>query len=263
MSLNKYKVAALVAGACLSALPAVSSQAVVITADMVPNATGPTPITAAQLTNAIADDTAAGTAGAPGPRLAGTVTYDLIIHFTASSAGGDGWASADAAVGLSTGSFYNASFVQPDPNDPQPEPDGRVANPATWAATPNRHYRADTFVTSPTATSGFGATTLLGAFLPQGASPTFSPQLTNVSWGPNPTSAVFNTGATRDVVIGRFTVTANAIGTFSIQVAGTSNNNTPFKLTGTIPIGNVPEPTSAALLAGGLGLIATRRRRQA
>jgi len=197
--------------------------------------------------NAVTDD----------PNLAGRVQNMMVVTIPATA----DWTNSKIRIQLTTGSIYNATNAVATENAP---------NAQFWTFPGARNGPFDTFVNS----KGTGATpdsnpsgaTILGSVNPDGSD------------GPLPASGLSTNGATLVAVswgdtvagesgtfsVGRFTLSANATGTFFGQTFDSTSGGvgTPFNGTITAGVMSIPEPTGLALGGiGAAGLLGWRRRR--
>jgi hypothetical protein len=165
------------------------------------------------------------------PVPAGAQSWDLVVTIT----GGDDWISGRLYSDSST--FYNHPFGA---NNGPP-------NSALFPAFPGLEF--DTYVRSPSGNPGDAL--ILGGSTPdgQGDTPTaiFSSSTVSVFWGD-----LVNTGD------GTFSVAritfSGAVPTFTGKLFSAQNN-----ING-IPMPQIPEPGTAALALGAMGLLLARRR---
>jgi hypothetical protein len=188
------------------------------------------------------------------PTLAGDIINDIKVTVPA----GEDYTNTSMFSSLTTGSLYNAPQLGA-PN----AANSKVPQTLFWGVFANTE--ADSFVSSP----NFAAPTILGGNTngrPSGDTAAGTDQFTNqvmgVAYGDT------NNDPPGTYTIARLTMTPTSTGTVSLTAFTTSGGTGTFftaPITGGVIGGTVgvPEPTSAVLLAGGLGLIATRRRRQA
>jgi len=183
-----------------------------------------------------------------------------ILNLMSVSVGGNDWTNSLIRIQLTAGTVYNATNAVGTESSP---------NAAIWTIPTLRNGPYDSFVNS----KGLGATpdanpqpaTILGTVNPDG-SPGPAPaiglstngaQLVSVQWG--------NTvgGETGDFSIARFTLSADAVGTFFGQSFDSSGAGQGVPFSGNIVGGvmTVPEPTAIALIGlVGFGAVTRRRR---
>jgi hypothetical protein len=196
--------------------------------------------------NAIGDD----------PQLAGRVLNLMNVNV-----GGNDWTNSSIRIQLASGTVYNATNAV-----------GTVSTPAGisafWTTPGFRNGPFDSFVNSKGTGTIPGDATVLGGVDPAGAPTpvgtevglaTANATLVAIQWG---NTVATDTGS---FSVGRFTLSANATGTFFGQSFDSLSGGVGTPFNGTIAAGVmtlVPEPTSLGLLglvAGGL----LRRRRTA
>jgi len=223
--MSKMKLLAAVAGVAL--VGSVSQAATVSVTQSVPSAA------------AIAND----------PTLAGDIVNDLVVTLAA----GEDWTNNSLRLDLTTGSIYNAAALgAPDAAN------SKTPQTLFWGLAPATQF--DTFVAAP---PNFNTPTILGGNTngtPAGdtATDTWTNTVIGVAYGDLQTNA-----GPASFTLGRFTLTPTSTGTFKTTVIVSGNQTFVSLPIVAGAIGAVPEPTSVALLAGGVGLVALRRRRQA
>lgn len=182
--------------------------------------------------------------------LANRVTNDFRVTVPT----GFDWSNSAIEIVLSAGGVYNAGNAAATESAP---------NSALWAIPTLRNGQFDSFVT----TKNFGSATILGSFQNGADKPPPAEGLTTadatairVSWGDT------IGGEDGTFTVGRFTLSANATGTFSGRTFASDNAGVGVPFSGTIVNGvlAVPEPSTAAvtLLAGASGLLSRRARRR-
>lgn len=193
-----------------------------------------------------------GTAASPGYTI-----FDLRVN---TGPGEDFTGAAIRAVPNAGYQFHQALFADDD-GDPN-TPDDRVQQSGSWANTPNRDFRIDTFVSTPNGSgTGFGTTSVLGRGVPAGppADIIFNANEVNIAYGDLSTTNNTNTGG---FVIARFVLKGadpqNAGGTVTGEYAIAGSAPVPFNIT--FGGGVIPEPASLGLLAG-FGALGLRRRK--
>jgi len=197
------------------------------------------------------------------PNLAGRVQNLMVVTIGAT----DDWTNSKIRIQLTTGTIYNATNAVATESSP---------NAQFWTFPGARNGPFDTFVNS----KGSGATpdanpagaTILGRVAPDGSDipPNSTPPLADglatnnatlatVSWG-NTTG-----GESGTFSVGRFTLSANATGTFFGQTLDSSSGGVGTPFNGNIVAGVmtiVPEPSGLALAGVGVAGVLGRRRRR-
>lgn len=182
-----------------------------------------------------------------------------ILNLMMVNVGGNDWTNSLIRIQLTTGTVYNAINAAGTEASP---------NAAIWTIPTLRNGPYDSFVNS----KGLGATpdtnpqpaTILGTVNSDG-SPGPTPaiglningaQLVSAQWG-NTTG-----GETGTFSVGRFTLSADATGTFFGQSFDSSGGGAGVSFSGNIVAGAmvVPEPTALGLLGIGLAGTVARRR---
>lgn len=170
--------------------------------------------------------------------LAGYVTQDLEV-----TTSGDDWTAAALLIELTSGSIYQDGLGNAD---------GTPPNPALFGLAPSLAF--DTYVG---VLGGLG-NTVAGGAADLGGNPAlqFDTAGLNVSW------ANTATGDTGTTTIGRFSLSSDASGTWSLGLISQDMGSAPpVVFSGAIAGGQlVPEPTTLVVLALGSTALLGRRR---
>jgi hypothetical protein len=164
------------------------------------------PITA----GAIADD----------PQLNNRVTSDMQVTIPT----GADWTNSEIKIQLTQGTIYNASGAAGTDASP---------NPASWATVGSRQGQFDTFVTA----KNFAPAILLGKFPSDGSGPAVgltanNAALLSAAWGDT------TSGEEGTFTVGRFTLSADAVGTFQGHSFSSGAPGVAENFAGTISSGN-------------------------